>query len=114
MPALTESQRVYVRHQMGRKTIKVLAEECGVHPREVRYAHNPELREKELVRARERYGERKFSINVPRIHYRATDCGDGRDARCRRCGRVLKPEDFTTDLIMGVLIETMVCVRCAG
>jgi len=106
---LTESQRVAVRMQMGRVSRKILAARYGVSERTIRRAFNLATPE-----AKKRKREQARGLNIPSVGYRARGCGPGLDARCTRCDRVLKPEDFTTDLIMGTLIETTVCAGCVG
>jgi hypothetical protein len=71
-------------------------------------------KERQRAKARERYRQRKSKLNIPTVGYRAKGCGPGRNGRCVKCKRLMRPEDFRTDVITGLVIEPDLCSRCAG
>jgi len=79
---------------------------------------SPAAIERRKAKAREKYRQNKIKLYLqisgqyrgPRENGELES--DGRDARCDKCGRLLRVDDFDTDVTTGLLIEASLCRRC--
>ena len=117
---LLERERVEIRIAMGRTPLNDLAKKYGTSSGTIRHVHNPGLLEpQEPIRDRQRALERKATLSVPQIDYRAKGCGDGINALCggpeetrkTGCGRRFTEMDFSVDRF-GYPVEHLLCWRC--
>ena len=117
---LLERERVEIRMAMGRTPLDDLAKKYGTSNGTIRHVHNPRLLElHEPIRDKQRAYERKSTLSVPSIGYRAKGCGDGVNALCggpeetreSGCGRRFTDLDFEVDQY-GNPTEHLLCWRC--